>query len=42
VELCTDRFIDAKLKTGKRGLKTKLNGRIPLRRRRSALDRTGI
>jgi hypothetical protein len=29
---------DAKLKTGKRGQKTELNGRSPLRRRRSAFD----
>ena len=42
VEHCTGRFIDAKLKTGKRDLKTKMNGRIPLRRRRSALDCSAI
>jgi len=35
-------LIDAKLKTGKRGQKTQLTGRSPLRRRRSALDCSAI
>jgi len=32
------RLINARLKTGKRGKKTELTGRSPLRRRRSAMD----
>jgi hypothetical protein len=31
-------LINARLKTGKRGQKTELTGRSPLRRRRSAID----
>jgi len=31
-------LIDAKLQIGKRGRKTELTGRSPLRRRRAALD----
>jgi hypothetical protein len=35
-------LIDAKLKTGKRGRKTKLTGRSPLKRRRYAKDCSSI
>jgi hypothetical protein len=35
-------LINAKLKTGKTGKKTKRTGRSPLRRRKSALDSSAI
>jgi hypothetical protein len=40
VELCTHRYEG--MQTGKRGQKTEINGRIPLRRRKSALDSSAI
>jgi len=42
VGLCTDSFIDTKLKTGKRCQKTELTGRCPLIRRRSTLDCSAV
>jgi len=38
VELCTNIIRDEKLKTGKRGQKAELTGRIPFRRLQSAAD----
>jgi hypothetical protein len=38
VELCTNILINTKLQIGKRGQKTELTGRSPLRRRRAAVD----